>query len=270
MEKIELHPQAMKLSQRCKMGDTSAMMELALYYKGLCEPELRGLMEEYERRPDQEIQKRLRSRMVQSDSRNVLPAEAYIMWMLRAARFGDERAEEQTGRLPYYVSYGTAVRSGYHQEFPKYLPFCSLLGCFCRNSEYPAWGACIRNAGFPDIPDVEPGGESTIIFWPSPGVYIFTYKSGCIAADEYGFGAESDYTSIWLDEFFCPVAVQDKKQLPAQLKELDRVREQYWASPLRSAKERRYRRRLRISAQIPWGKAWAEATPLLGIEIKNT
>lgn len=263
MDKIELHPQAMKLSQQCKMGDTSAMMELALYYKGLCEPEIRGLLDAYERQPDQESQQRLKSRMIQFDG--VLPAEAYIMWLLRAARFGDERAQEQVDRLPYYVSYSTAVRSGYHQEFPRYLPFRSLLGCFCRNSEYPAWGGCLRNAGFPDLPDVGSGGESTIIFWPSPGIYIFRYKSDYIPADEYGFGEESDYTSLWFDEFFCPIAVQDQEKLPAQLEQLDRVREQYWDSPFRSAEERKYRQRLRISTQIPWGKPRAEATPLLGL-----
>lgn len=253
-----------ELSQRCKMGDTSAMLELARSYKDRCGPELQELLDAYERQPDQDRRQRLRTRMTRN-SDSVLHAEAYIMWLLRAARFGDERAQEQIDRLPEYAAYGAKARSGYHQAFPRYLPFRSLLGHFCKDSEYPAWGGCIRAAGFPDVPDVKSGAGSTIVFWPSPGIYIFSCETDYIPADECGFGAESERASFWFDEFFCPIADQDPEKLPAQLEQLDRAREEYWASPSRSAGERKYRQRLHISTQLPWGKTWEEAAPLLGL-----
>lgn len=268
MDNITRHPNAMMLAQRCKMGDISAMAKLSLHYKRQCGPELRRLLDEYERRPDEELQHRLKAQMLLPDS-HADDAEAYIMWLLRGARFGDERAREQVERLPFYASYGTEVRSSYHKKFPRYLPFRSLLGYYCRNLEFPAWGGCIRNAGFPDVPDIGPGADCSITFWPSPGAYTIFYESDYIPADADGFGAESEYTTLWLDEFFCPIAIQDREELPSQLEQRDLARERYWASPFRRAQERKYRQRLRISTQIPWGRKWDEAAPLLGIEVKN-
>lgn len=55
----------------------------------------------------------------------------------------------------------------------------------------------------------------------------------------------------------------------SQLGQMDLARERYWASPFRRTKERKYRQRLRISTQIPWGRKLDEIVPLLGIEAKS-
>ena len=266
MVSIFERPAALALAQRCKMGDITAMEELAQHFRGLCAPETQALLKAYEARPDQQREQALKA-YLSEHTEELLPAEAYIMWLLRAARFGSEHIQSEIDRLPYYASFRTVSRRYPHQPFPRYLPFRALLGRWERNSERPAWGKCLRDAGFPDVPGTGAGDEFYITFWPSPGVYRITYQDGYIPADESGFGAEYEYSSIWLDEFFCPLAAKKPEDLSAELERMDREREKYWEDSGRSGMGRKYQQRLRISKELVWGRTLGEIAPLLGVEI---
>ena len=113
-----------------------------------------------------------------------------------------------------------------------------------------SWGGKLRDIGFPDLPAVGPGNEFSITFWPSPGVYHISWLDDYIPRDESGFGGESDYAFLWLDQ-------------------LDQLREAYWQDPARRATERKYRHRLRISKELPWGRTLEEIAPLLGANISR-
>lgn len=269
MESILNCPVALELAQRCKMGDVAAMEELAAYYLGLCAANTRARLASYEAKPDEENRAVLH-RHLNDRQEERLPAEAHMMWRLRAARFGDGRVEEQIGRLPYFLDYAGRAHTNYYQAFPWVLPIRSLLGRWGSSPERMAWGEELRNVGFPDLPAVRPGGGFSITFWPSPGVYRVSWLADYIPQDESGFGEESDYACLWLDEFFCPLAADRPEDIPAELDRLDRVRETYWRDAANSASGQKYQRRLRISKQLPWGRKWEEIAPLLGVEVGRT
>lgn len=260
---------ALELAHRCKMGDLAAMEAMAFHHLERCPPETRTLLAAYESQPNEET-RRVLHRHLSENREGRLPAEAHMMWLLRAARFGSERAAEQAGRLAYFTDYGAREHANFYQAFPWELPIRSLLGRWGRRQERMAWGGQLRDIGFPDIPAVGPGGEFSITFWPSPGVYRASWLDDYIPRDESGFGEESDYAFLWLDEFFCPMAARRPEDMPAELDRLDQLREAYWRDPARRAGEQKYRRRLRISGELPWGKPWEEAAPLLGADTGRT
>lgn len=269
MESVLNCPAALELAQRCKMGDLSAMEALALHHLELCPPETRTLLAAYESRPTEENRRDLHRHLSESQEGR-LPAEAHMMWLLRAARFGSEHAMEQIGRLPYFTDYGAREHTGFYQEFPWELPIRSLLGRWSLRSERMSWGEKLRDIGFPDLPAAKPGEEFSITFWPSPGVYHVSWLDDYIPRDESGFGEESDYAFLWLDEFFCPMAARRPEDMPAELDRLDQLREEYWRDPARRAPERKYRRRLRISGELPWGRTLKEIAPPLGADTGRT
>lgn len=269
MESIIRRSTALELAQRCKMGDLAAMEALAEHYLELCGPETRALLTAYEVQPTQENRQALHRHLSESREGR-LPAEAHMMWLLRAARFGSEHAIEQIGRLPYFTDYGAQEHTNFHQTFPWELPIRSLLGRWGRNTERMAWGEKLRDTGFPDLPAAKPGDGFSITFWPSPGAYHISWLADYIPRDESGFGEESDYAFLWMDEFFCPMAVRRPEDMPAELDQLDKLREEYWRDPARRAGEQKYRRRLRISKELPWGRPWEEAASLLGVNASRT
>lgn len=268
MESIMNRSAALELAQRCKMGDLAAMEALAFHHLELCPPETRTLLAAYESQPNEENRQVLH-RHLGEEREARLPAEAYMMWLLRAARFGSERAMEQVGRLAYFTDYGAREHINFYQTFPWELPIRSLLGRWSLRSELMSWGGKLRDIGFPDLPAVGPGNEFSITFWPSPGVYHVSWLDDYIPRDESGFGEESDYASLWLDEFFCPMAARRPEDMPAELDRLDQLREAYWQDPARRATERKYRHRLRISKELPWGRTLEEIAPLLGANISR-
>lgn len=265
MESIQKRPEALELAQRCKMGDTAAMEAMALHYRTLCGPVLQALLDAYEIRPGEENRRALHL-CLEENREARLPAEAYMMWLLRAARFGSRAAAERVRQLPYFMDYGARDHLEVYQAFPWELPIRSLLGRWGRRPERMAWGEELRNAGFPDLPAAKPGEQFSIVFWPSPGVYRVSWLRDGIPRDESGFGEESNYASLWLDEFFCPLETDRIEEMPDKLKRLDRLREEYWQVPAHGAPQCRYRERLRISTRLPWGKPWKEIAPLLGAE----
>lgn len=266
MESVLNRSAPLELAQRCKMGDLAAMEGLALRHLELCPPETRMLLTAYESQPNEENRQALR-RHLDGKREARLPAEAHMMWLLRAARFGSEHAMEQVGRLPYFTDYGAREHTNFYQAFPWELPIRSLLGRWGRRPERMARGKELRDIGFPDLPAVGAGSEFSITFWPSPGAYHVSWLDDYIPRDESGFGEESDYAFLWLDEFFCPMAASRPEEIPAELDRLDRVREAYWRDPARHATEWKYRRRLRVSMELPWGKPWEDAAPLLGVDM---
>lgn len=269
MKSITYRSAALELAQRCKMGDLTAMEALAEHHLELCPPETRALLAAYEVQPSQENRQAFHRHLSESREGR-FPAEAHMMWLLRAARFGSEHAIEQIGRLPYFTDYGAREHTNVYQAFPWELPIRSLLGRWGRSPERMSWGEELRDIGFPDLPAAKPGDQFSITFWPSPGVYRVSWLDDYIPRDESGFGEEDDYAFLWLDEFFCPMAARRPEDMPAELDRLDKLREEYWQGPARCAGEKKYRRRLRISKELPWGKSWEDAAPLLGADSGRT
>lgn len=269
MESIMNRCAALKLAQRCKMGDLAAMEALAEYHLELCGPETQTLLTAYEVQPSEE-NRRILHHHLSEHREGRLPAEAHMMWLLRAARFGSRSAMERIGELPYFTDYGAQEHTNFYQAFPWELPIRSLLGRWGRNLERMAWGEELRDIGFPDLPAAKPGGGFSITFWPSPGVYHISWLADYIPRDESGFGEEDEYAFLWLDEFLCPMAARRPEDMPAELNRLDQVREVYWRDPARRAGEQRYCRRLRISKELPWGRNWEEVAPLLGVDSSRT
>lgn len=117
MESIQKRPEALELAQRCKMGDTAAMEAMALHYRTLCGPVLQALLDAYEIRPGEENRRALHL-CLEENREARLPAEAYMMWLLRAARFGSRAAAERVRQLPYFMDYGARDHLEVYQAFP--------------------------------------------------------------------------------------------------------------------------------------------------------
>lgn len=232
------------LAERCQMGDVAAMAELAEHFWGLCSPEVRELFAAYEARPEWEQMVRLDD-YLKDHFAEAKPAEAYLVWLVRAALYGNDRVRERIDRLPYYTDYGKGRLRPLGPNY-SFLPVQTLT-CRCpRRSEPLGAGALLRDAGFPAVPEKN---SCYLRFWPNPGAFQFSYVDSYIPADEYGFGSETDYAHLWLDEFFCPLDVKDKADIPGALERLDRIREEYWRAPAREGQK--YRQLQRVSPKLP-------------------
>lgn len=216
-----------ELAELCKMGDMIAMTDMAYLFRERCTESLRGLFDTYELKPVKENEDLINA-YLKEHSDEVRLAEAYMMWLVRAALYGNEEAALQIGRCPYYKQ-------------KSYIPYTMLSGE--GDSFIKFWDSdSLWEMG---LIDMERGcTDCSLSINRRGGYFDFCYVAEYEPPDEYGFGAEWDYENIYYNEFFCRIPANSKEDISRQLLVLDAERETYWKNPAHDAANRKYRRRL--------------------------
>ncbi len=201
------------LAGRCKMGDVKAMLELAYLFYDKCTEEQKQLLSQYERDPEGDSRGALWEYMSMPRNRYE-NMETYMMWIVRAAIYGNKTAEDLLEKCRIYKEKAT-------------LPYNFYSG---NKDQILIWSSnSFRATGFPDIiPNHESCG---LICHQDVGIMEFYYVSFYDPPDEDGFGMETEYEYILLDEFFkiLPVAVNTRGPvILTALKKNEEERENYW------------------------------------------
>ena len=175
-----------QLAERCKKGDVAAMRQMADFLRSRCTPPLIELMDHYEADPVQEngiaIQNYLRKNYYEENA-----ARGYMMWLVRAAMYGNEEVSAQLEQWSFYKQFG-------------YIPYDMMTGKGSHGISLWA-SSFLYEIGFIDVPA---GYEDCRLSYNvDKKCFILSYVSFYEPPDEYGFGAEWEYDYIYFDEFFC-------------------------------------------------------------------
>lgn len=216
-----------KAAALSKMGDIVAMEELAYFFRNHCSEPLRRLLEAYEQQPDQERADAVEEFMKRAGKEGMM-AQAYMMWLVRAALYGNEKAGELVDRCPYYKE-------------KSYMPYKLLAGG--EEEVIKFWDSdSLWEIG---LLDMERGcTDCSFRYVRKSGCFVLTYVADYEPPDEDGFGAEWEYGHIYFDEFFCRIPVGKEEDIPEQMRILEKEREAFWNAPLHDAPNRKYRRRV--------------------------
>lgn len=210
------------LAELCKLGDIVAMYDMAQFFYNLCNEEEQQLIKNYEMNPCDTTENKLREAMNYEKWEKFEPENNrigyYMMWLVRAAMYGNEKAIKHIENCGCYKR-----KASIPYDF--YLGVCSTVNF--RGSNF------LCDGGFSDIPP----GENDCYLERYGNEYQFSYLSYYDSADSDGYGAESEYSSIWYDEFFM------KKQ-NGNPKENERIREEYWEKQI-DRDVRKYKIRLK-------------------------
>lgn len=183
-----------QLAGRCKEGYPSAMRLMADFFRSLCTSPLLELLDRYESDPtgDNEMAIKVYLKKKYHESKN---AKAYMMWLVRAALYGDGEVSAQLEKWPFY------------KEFA-FIPYDMMMGK--RNSLIMfSNSSTLREMGFIDVPA---GYEDCRLRYSVEKKYFdLCYVSFYDPPDEYGFGAEWEYSDIYFDEFFCRLPAKPKQ-----------------------------------------------------------
>lgn len=227
MENIYKNPEVVYLAKLCKMGDMAAMMDMAEFFRNRCTEPLLKLLEQYETEPAWQTET-LIEEYFKYHSHEEKTAMGYMMWLSRAALYGNSKADDLLEHLPYYKK-------------KPYVSYDMMTGKSIRPKKIWA-SAFLWKAGIMDmVPDYE---DCRIFFHREKGYFVFSYVNSYIPPDEYGFGAEWDEARIYFDEFFCRLAVKSTNEIPDELRRLEQVREEYWRKSGQNALDRKYCRRI--------------------------
>ncbi len=178
---IYADPAVVKLAEACKHGDVSAMRAMAGVLRDRCTPELIKLLDRYEAEPTQEHETAIRKYASAG-----IWEKGYMMWLARAALYGDADASAQLGKWTFYKEYA-------------YIPYDMMIGK--GRSFISFWDSgSLYEIGFIDVPD----GHTDCRLFYNAGERFFDlcYVSDYEPPDEDGFGAEWEYDYIYFDEFF--------------------------------------------------------------------
>lgn len=226
MENIYDDSKVVELAEQCKMGDIVAMMDMAEFFRNRCTDPLVKLLDQYEAEPTGEnevlIEKHLKVYYHEENT-----AKAYMMWLVRAALYGNDEAAQMIERWPFYKKNA-------------FLPYNMLAGR--GNFSKKLWASnFLWKIGFIDM--IRDCQDCGINFHFAEKYFDFWYVDSYCPADDDGYGAEWDYASIFYDEFFCRIPTRERNKIPEELKKLERKRQQYWDDPAHKASERKYHRR---------------------------
>ena len=213
-----------QMAELCKMGDIIAMIDMAHFFKDRCTEPLRNLLDAYESEPAGENEIRLMEYLRYGGG----PARAYMMWLVRAALYGNEEAQLLIDRCPYYkkkafIPYNMLTGEGY--------PFIKFWG----SDTLWEMGLVDMKRGYTDC---------SLRFDAKRGYFVFEYVSDYDPPDETGFGAEWDYENVYYNEFFCHIPTKSIDEIPKHLLILEKDREAYWQDAAHDAPGRKYRRKL--------------------------
>lgn len=211
--KLKIHQgkKAIWLAEQCKMGNVEAMKGMSTLFRSRCSKSLAGLLDQYEADPVEENEAAI-SRYIKEHFHEENTARAYMMWLVRAALYGDAETEQKLGKWKYYKENA-------------FLPYDMLAG---RDRSYKrVWSSTfLSDVGFIDVPVHH---EDCCIRYDREQRYFeLMYVRDYEPPDDDGFGAEWEYDSYYFDEYFCRLSVNNESGLPEAIEEMDRKRMQYW------------------------------------------
>lgn len=170
---------AVRLAKACRNGDVSAMRKMAELLRRHCEAEMKELLDQYESDPTPEHASEVRRK-------RTCMGEAYMMWLVRAALYGDTEADEKLDKYPIYKELA-------------FIPYNMMFG-----EEKPHitfWNSSILyDIGFIDVP--KGFTDCRLLYDADKRIFNLCYVSDYEPPDEDGFGAEWTYDNICFDEFF--------------------------------------------------------------------
>lgn len=184
-EDIYKNPAVVQMAEECKAGKVSAMREMADFFRNRCTPPLLSLLDQYEAAPSLSQANAIRQYLKEHfHAQNT--ARGYMMWLVRAAIYGDETDRKRIENWPFYKEYA-------------FFSYGMMTGTGERYKS--VWASnFLRKVGFIDAPEnLEDCGVS---YLPEKKIFAFSYVSDYIPADETGFGSETDYAYLYFDEFF--------------------------------------------------------------------
>ncbi len=172
-------PMAVQLAEACKCGDASAMYKMAELVYRYCEAQMKKFLERYEANPT--------PKHAESVQKNrTLMGEAYMMWLVRAALYGDAEAGEKLDKCPIYKELA-------------FIPYDMMSGE--KDPRISFWNSgTLHDIGFIDVP--EGCTDCRLLYDADKKIFDLFYVSDYEPPDEDGFGAEYDYDDIYFDEFF--------------------------------------------------------------------
>lgn len=201
-----------RLAELCKMGDAAAMCDMALLWLSDCSNEQRALLQNYESNTCEETLNELWDYM--KHHRSFIEFKYYMMWVTRAAVYGNPDAKAILDRCSYYKDHA-------------YIPYKYYVD---RRTSQPYWSSNLfYNAGFCDI--IRGKEDCGLIFHKDYGYFEFYYVSYYVSPDEDGFGSEIEYESVFYDEFFREIPVRcnaPQEEVLLALKKVEAEREAFW------------------------------------------
>ena len=182
------------LANRCKKGDVSAMRQMAYFFHKRCTSTLIELLDGYESNPNVDTETALRDYLKENhnESKN---AKCYMTWIIRAALYGDTEISTKLEEWTFYKQFA-------------YIPYDVMMGK--KNAYANFWDSSeLREIGFIDVPA---GYEECTLSYNAVERYFdLCYVSFYDPPDEYGFGAEWEYSNIYFSEFFCRLPEKPKQ-----------------------------------------------------------
>lgn len=213
-----------KLADSCKMGDIVAMRDMAYFFRNCCEQSLQELLDLYESNPVQQNEEVIEN-YLETHAYESRKVTAYMMWLVRAAFYGNENINLLIGNCPYY-------------QRKAHFPYSFYTNEALQSVEI--WVS--QDIGLIDmIKGEDNGGYLTVC--REKGCYKVHYLDSYEPPDETGFGAEWEYDDAYYDEFFCRIPTGDKAEISQKMPILEQERKAYWENPKNHASERKYRRR---------------------------
>ena len=200
------------LTRLCALGDITAMWDLAHWHRKCLSPEAARLLTAYERAGDG--YEALCATCL-PDSQDGKSLDAYVTWLCRAARYGNEQAVGRIRGLELFRARGT-------------LPPCVYqVGT---NQTAQARSRDLHDLG---IPGASQFNDPTDVFAISvAGVYVFFRKTSYASIPD---------EQLYFDEFFCLLHAQTPEEAAEQARKNHLRRESYWADPAHSPETRKYR-----------------------------
>ena len=220
----------MGIAWKCEMGDMEAMIELAEWFRSRFSPKLEELVAAYEESSDdnrREVLQGFLQDYVRNSPDDSFYGKAYMMWIVRAALYGNARAEKIMEKCPYY-------------ETGAYVP-CRMFSPMGRYFQSYWASNSLRELGLLQFPEGKT--DCGLVSLNKKGYFDFYYVSWYSPPDEDGFGREEEYEDIYYDEFFNRIRTENVEEIEEELVKLENRRERYWAVPENDAAARKYRKR---------------------------
>lgn len=207
-ESIYRDIRVIRLAEKCKMGDVPAMKSMAAFFRTRCTETCVRLLERYEASPEKKNEDAIALYMKEHFGESDAP-KAYMMWLARAALYGDEETEAKLGQWPFYKKRAC-------------LPYDMMSG---KNTHDIGFSTSnnLCQIGFIDVPIGY--DECHICFNKQLRCFELMYLGSYEPPDKDGFGAELEYSYFYFDEYFCRLFVNSEKELPDAVKRMKRKRE---------------------------------------------
>lgn len=219
-----------RLAELCKMGDVVAMYDMALHLLSNCTDEQKALVYKYESNPCEKTKHAISEYICSHKS--FYDFEYYMMWVVRAAIYGNEKAGALLNKCDYY-------------RFQAYIPEEYYDNNKRLTSRHFSLSDELYKIGFCDMIMGKTGCD--LCFRKDLGYFQFAYVSDYLPPDDDGFGSETDYEHIYFDEFFKRIPVPpdaSEEEVLLGLKKVEAEREAFWQAQDNSD-ERKYKRLIR-------------------------